>query len=86
MSLSLPTASTLTAARKEYAVEAIATLCRIAAQQLDEGLTTENVAVHAIGQIWAGYVPNGGEGHAAAMRDQIAGEVAKYRSDAVDAA
>ena len=67
----------ITQQRKTYVQQIMETAARKVAEDLHGGDTTREIAIHALGQLWAGYLPHTGKGHAEKAREQVA--------DAVDA-
>ena len=72
-----PKTESITAQRKSYVQQIMEDAARKVATDLQEGETTREIAIHALGQLWAGYLPHSGKGHAEKAREQVA--------DAVDA-
>jgi len=71
-----PKAESITVQRKAYVQQIMETAARKVAADLKAGDTTREVAIHALGQLWAAYLPHSGKGHAEKAREQV--------SDAVD--
>jgi hypothetical protein len=74
------TQSNLTARRKAYAVSIFDNAAAMVARDLDAGTTDEGVAITALAQIIAAYLPPTGKGHADRVREQVADAVAALRS------
>jgi len=72
-----PKAESITQQRKAYVQQIMETAARKVAADLETGETTREIAIHALGQLWSGYLPHSGKGHAEKARAQV--------SDAVDA-
>lgn len=74
------TQSNLAARRKAYAVSIFDNAAAMVARDLDAGTTDEGVAITALAQIIASYLPPTGKGHADRVREQVADAVAALRT------
>ena len=55
-----PKTESITAQRKAYVQSLMETAARKVAADLKAGDTTREIAIHALGQLWAGYLPHSG--------------------------
>ena len=67
----LSNTETLTARRKAYVQRLMSSAAETVANDLHNGDTTRDVAVTALGQLWAAYKPSTGKGHADQCRDEV---------------
>jgi hypothetical protein len=70
--------TSLTAQRKDYAMNALDQAIRNLATDLYHQRTKRDVGVHAVASLVAGYVPNSGEGHAQKVRSMVEQQVDVY--------